>query len=128
MKISFLTKIKNIIKFYINIYDYEKISKKRIILFNSDSIICLILPLMKIYIFLFVIFSLSRYNHINKLSYFNFNIKYLEIQRKQNLTFHNIIKNKNKLKIAIYVHCIKNGGRARLKKITNIVFLKILSE
>ena len=38
------------------------------------------------------------------------------------MTFHKKIHNKSNLKIAIYVHCIKNGGRARV----TVLFLKYL--
>ena len=40
------------------------------------------------------------------------------------MTFHKKIHNKNNLKIAIYVHCIKNGGRARV----TVLFLQYLSK
>ena len=105
MRFSFLRKIKIF---------FEK-NKQKIFLLNSDFII--ILSFIKIYIFLFIIFSISKYNNLYQYSNFSFKEKYLDIQKKINLTFHNQIHNKNKLKIAIYVHCIKNGGRARVTAI-----------
>jgi 3D (Asp-Asp-Asp) domain-containing protein len=30
------------------------------------------------------------------------------------MSFHNKFHNQNKIKIAVYTHCIKNGGRARV--------------
>ena len=91
--------------------DKKKVSKKGI-LFTCNSL--LILIFIKFYIFLYLILSFSKYNNINKLSNFVFNGQYIEIQKKINMSFHNKFHNKNKIKIAIYTHCIKNGGRARV--------------
>ena len=44
----------------------------------------------------------------------NFNEQYVRIQKKINIEFNNSFPNKNSIKIAIFCHCIKNGGRARV--------------
>jgi hypothetical protein len=88
--------------------------KTKKILFNYDFIINLILSFFKIYVFLNIIFLFSKYNNKNKISNFSFNKQYIEAHKNINMTFHNKIQNKNKIKIAIYTHCIKNGGRARV--------------
>ena len=73
------------------------------------------LLLIKICFTLLIFFSFSRYNKMRKLSYFNFKEEYLKTQKKINITLYDVSYNKNnKIKIAIYTHCIKNGGRARV--------------
>lgn len=90
-------------------------NKKKLFLFNNYSILYfLLLSFIKINIFLLIIFIFFKYNKINKISNYNFNEKYKQIQKKINITFNNIIPDKNNIKIAIYCHCIKNGGRARV--------------
>lgn len=74
----------------------------------------LFISFIKFNFFLLIIFFFFKYNEINKLSNCNFNEQYVRIQKKINIEFNNSFPNKNSIKIAIFCHCIKNGGRARV--------------
>ena len=69
---------------------------------------------IKLYISFLILFSFSKYNKYKELSKFNINKQYIKTQKYINLTFNNYIWDKFKINIAIYTHCIKNGGRARV--------------
>ena len=62
--------------------------------------------------FLYIILMIIKYN--NLISIYNSELvkNYLIIQKKINITFHKKIN--SKLRLGIYCHCLKNGGRARM--------------
>ena len=68
-------------------------------------------------ILILTIYKLFNYYINIKRTNLQFNENYFKIQNKLNLFFNNTKIKPNKIKIAIYAHCIKNGGRARMTTI-----------
>ena len=76
----------------------------------------ILIYLIKMLTFLSIIMTISYLKiKIKKIiTDFNDNYTKLNLNLNINLTFHNIIKRKNKINIAIYAFSIKNGGRSRI--------------
>ena len=118
MRLPLFKNSNNSIINFIYLYIY-KIKENELYLYNHQSIYLLFI---KLYISFLILFSFSKYNKYKELSKFNINKQYIKTQKYINLTFHNYISDKIKINIAIYTHCIKNGGRARV----TALFLKYL--
>ena len=74
-------------------------------------------PILKEIILILTIFILFNFFvNIHKAN-LEFNENYFEIQKILNLFFKKTKIKQNIIKIAIYSHCIKNGGRARMTSI-----------
>ena len=67
---------------------------------------------IKIFLFFKIIISILRYYIYFRHNFLFLNYNYYNIQKENNITFQNKIK--NKIKIGIFTIGLKNGGRARI--------------
>ena len=74
----------------------------------------ILIYLIKMLTFLSIILRISYLKIKIKKKITDFNDNYTKLNLNINLTFHNIIKRKIKINIAIYAFSIKNGGRSRI--------------
>ena len=83
----------------------------------------ILIYLIKMLTFLSIILRISYLKIKIKKKITDFNDNYTKLNLNINLTFHNIIKRKIKINIAIYAFSIKNGGRSRITALLLINYL-----
>ena len=81
--------------------------------------------IIKILFLISIIFQIKFCRTKLKKFFKDFSNNYINLYQKLNLTFHNIIKNKKKLNIAIYTLRLKDGGRARITALLINYLVKI---